>query len=273
MRTFGWVHHLVFGMIVGLLLALLPVRDARAMHDQVHCRSCHRMDARAENGVVKALRVPRKTLCLTCHDARQDVSGMGPPHVINGSRPLAGGSFTATLDSDNSGHNMLSVDADLGLTPPGGSPRSEFSCLSCHDPHPNGNFRNLKTEINGRGTWISAHGDASFEKNVYISGINNFCSACHPQFAEPSTGSNGNSWRRHPVGITIYGAQHADFIHWAKSRNKITLAEFPAGDPDTAAGARVFCLSCHVAHASPFQDALRWDYAQTPRGCLECHSF
>ncbi len=273
MRTCRLARQFVFGLMIGSLLAGLPVRNVLAMHEQVQCRSCHRPDPAAKNGIAKELQVPKNAICLRCHDALQDVSGKGPPHVLNGTKPLAGGSFTATLDSDGSGHNIMNIDADLELTPPGGLARSEFGCVSCHDPHPNGNYRNLKTEINGQDTWINAKSGDGFDKNIYISGINNFCGACHRQFAAPLTGSAVGSWRRHPVGITIYGARHADFNHWANAGNRITIAEFPTGNPDGRTAARVFCLSCHVAHASPFRDALRWDYSQSSRGCLECHSF
>jgi len=203
MTTYMVLRHSALGLIIGSLLVALSGYNAWAMHEKVQCRSCHVFDAEAKDGVAKDLLVPRNTICLSCHDAQQDFSGLGTPHVINGQKKLAGGSFTATLDSDNSGHNMLTIDEDLGLTPPGGMPQSEFNCLSCHDPHINGNYRNLKTEINGRATLISARGDANFEKNLYISGINNFCGACHQRFADGPAGGNGGSWRRHPVGITI----------------------------------------------------------------------
>lgn len=267
------VRQLSSGVIWGGLLVVLCLSSARAMHEQVQCRFCHEFSADAKDGVARDLRVPKNVICFTCHDAEQDISGLNPPYVINGRQQLAGGSFTTTLDSDDTGHNMLTIDGTLGLTPPGGLSRTEFDCLSCHDPHANGNYRNLKSEINGRTTLINAQGDAHFEKNVYISGINNFCSACHENFAEgPATGSGG-AWRRHPVGIPIYGAQHADYNHWARLTDKITRAEFPSGNPNAPYGAKVFCLTCHVAHASPYRNALRWDYAQTPQGCLECHSF
>jgi predicted CXXCH cytochrome family protein len=181
---------------------------------------------------------------------------------------LAGGSFTPTLVSDKVGHNILSVDMQLGLTPPGGAPLNEFGCLSCHDAHVNGNFRNLKKEINGYTTMVEADGDPEFQQNVYISGMNDFCGACHEKF---NSGSKAD--RVHPVGITISGAQHTDFSRWSGLENKITQTEYPSGNPNDLYGAQVFCLSCHRAHASAYKDAMRWDYSKNPRGCLECHTF
>ena len=40
----------------------------------------------------------------------------------------------------------------------------------------------------------------------------------------------------------------------------------------------VMCLSCHVAHGSPYDDLLRWDYAlmeagsSNTGGCFVCHA-
>ena len=39
---------------------------------------------------------------------------------------------------------------------------------------------------------------------------------------------------------------------------------------------RVVCISCHVAHASPYDSMLRWDYdallTEQKSGCMICHS-
>ena len=91
---------------------------------------------------------PKDRLCRTCHDANLDVSSLNPPHVVNGRKDLAGGSFTPTLVSDGAGHNIQNRDMKLGLTPPGGGSLEVFECLSCHDAHDNNNYRNLKKEIN-----------------------------------------------------------------------------------------------------------------------------
>ena len=267
------VRQLTLGVCSAVLLVTLFLSYAWALHEQVQCQTCHVLSAEAKDGVSKDLRVPRSAICLSCHDAEQDITTLHPPYVINGQKKLAGGSFTATLDSDDAGHNIVFMDATLGLTPPGGESRDEFNCLSCHDPHTNGNYRNLKTEINGRPTPVNGLGDPDFQKNLYISGINNFCGACHQTFVDGQAIGSGGAWRRHPVGISIYGSRHADFNHWAGQPDKITLNEFPSGNPNDQQGAQVFCLSCHVAHAGPYRNALRWDYGKNTQGCLECHSF
>jgi predicted CXXCH cytochrome family protein len=256
-------------MVLGCLLISAWLSSAWGGHDTISCATCHlRTEAQLKDYTSDGSDFPDSTLCLSCHDADLDASGFSPPHVINGDRELAGGSFTPTLRSDKVGHNMITVDQTLGLTPPGGVPLKEFGCRSCHDAHANGNFRNLKKEINGRQTSMKANSDPNFKENLYISGMNAFCGACHEKF---NSGSKAD--RVHPVGITISGAQHADFGAWVGVENKVTQAEYPSGNPNDHFSAQVFCLSCHRAHASPHGDAMRWDYSKTPRGCLECHSF
>jgi predicted CXXCH cytochrome family protein len=248
--------------------------NAWGKHNEVLCTACHIKSANESAPyTAEDLVQSGSQLCRTCHDANLDVSGHNPPHVVNGRKDLAGGSFTPTLFSDGTGHNIENSDGTLGITPPGGGPLGAFDCLSCHDAHDNGNFRNLKKEINGYPTPVKADGDSDFQQNVYISGINDFCGACHEDFNSVRNGRGAGGWTRHPVGIAISSAEHADFDHWSRLTNKATQAEFPSGNSDDIYGAQVFCLSCHRAHASSHDNAMRWDHRQKPVGCLECHTF
>lgn len=263
-------------LLILLAFFILPTwfGSAWGQHENIACPTCHDKTAEElKTYVHDNSEFPISARCLACHDGSLDVSGLHPPHVINGQKELAGGSFTPTIFSDSVGHNILSIDQDLGLTPPGGASLNDFGCLSCHDAHANGNFRNLKKKINGYTTSVEADGDPDFQKNVYIAGMNNFCGACHEGFYGFQNTSGGRGWRRHPVGIAISGAEHTDFDQWSRLTNKVTQAEYPSGDSDDIFGARVFCLSCHRAHASPHKNAMRWDHASRPQGCLECHSF
>jgi len=263
-----------FGIIIQPALLLLIATSSWGMHESVDCTSCHSYVADEITGYSNQdTGLPKSQICLTCHDAGMDLSSLNPPFVLNGGSNLAGGSFTSTLFSDKTGHNIQSEDRILGLTPPGGNPGEELSCLSCHAPHNNGNFRNLKLEINGYPTPVQALGDPNYHTIVYISGINEFCGACHFGFmGGANTGSLGGR-KRHPVGITISRSEQADIKWWSNLENKVTRVENPSGSPDDIYDARVFCLSCHRAHASPYKNALRWDYGRSPRGCLECHTF
>jgi predicted CXXCH cytochrome family protein len=257
-----------------LILTIVSYSNAWGAHAGMECLACHRPPANETDAIRGDLKHPRNTLCLTCHDASMDVSGLNPPYVFHGQAALAGGSFSSTLRSDKVGHNIHSVDMTLGLTPPGGSAMEEFGCLSCHDSHDNGNYRNLKKEINGNQTLVMANGDPNYRENVYVSGMDNFCGACHEKFHDASNAGGAKGSRGgHPVGITIYGTRHADFESWSRLENRVTETQHPSGSRNDLIGAEVFCLSCHRAHASQFQDAMRWDYNNSAQGCLECHTF
>jgi len=263
------------GLLVAVPAVFLSVSNGWCRHNEVLCTACHVTSAdESAPYTAEDLVQPENLLCRTCHDANMDASGLNPPHVINGNKELAGGSFTPTLSSDKVGHNIESIDMTLGLTPPGGVTLEAFECLSCHEAHDNGNFRNLKKEINGYQTVVTANGDPDYRENVYISGMDNFCGACHEAFhGVPTAGGGRGSRGGHPVGITIYGAEHADFDSWSRLENRVTETRHPSGSRNDLFGAEVFCLSCHRAHASPYRDAMRWDYSKTPQGCLECHAF
>lgn len=247
---------------------------AWGQHENLACAVCHDKTAEElKDYVHNSSTFPVSARCLACHDGSLDVSGLNPPYVINGQQDLAGGSFSPTIGSDEVGHNILSVDRSLGLTPPGGSQLNDFGCLSCHDAHDNGNYRSLKRITNGYTTRVEADGDPNYQQNTYITGINDFCGACHQQFNRTGSSRGTRGWRQHPVGITIAGAQHADFNHWSGLSERITQAEFPSGNSTDLYSARLICLSCHRAHASSYKNALRWDYSQNVQGCLECHGF
>ena len=264
----------IFISLGSLLLSVIIFSNAWGKHNEVLCTACHiKSTDEAAPYNAEDLVQPRDLLCRTCHDANLDISGLNPPHVVNGRKDLAGGSFTSTLLSDGAGHNIQNGDGILGLTPPGGVTLDAFECLSCHDAHDNGNFRNLKKEINGYTTIVEADGDPDFQQNVYVSGINNFCGACHEDFNSVRNSRGARGWMRHPVGITISSAEHADLDNWSRLANKVSQAEYPSGISDDIYGAQVFCLSCHRAHASPHDNAMRWDHRQKPYGCLECHTF
>ena len=243
-------------------------------HQILPCASCH--DPLAAPTAIFAPEdraFDRTRLCLSCHDARLDASGFNPPYVSGGNTELAAGSFTPSRFADQTGHNIQSMDATLGATPPGGDRREVLSCLSCHDSHDNGNFRNLKKQINGRPTPVRALADPKFQDNVYISGMSGFCGACHQGFYGGRNTLGPRGYIRHPVEIQIAGARNADIDFRSRLQTPITRVEIPSGNPIDVHAARVFCLSCHRAHATAYKDALRWDYAGGSDGCLECHTF
>lgn len=143
-----------------------------------------------------------------------------------------------------------------------------------------------------------------------------FCAGCHVQFhspgvpftaggfngldnggdkvgnsGEPGASIGGNPWLRHPTDVVIPdgGEYGNNVIDTAYEPNVPVATKKEDLLPDTVivpkatiqSTDRVFCLSCHRPHGSPFPDMLRWDYTSmnahsyttsTNNGCFKCHT-
>jgi len=64
--------------------------------------------------------------------------------------------------------------------------------------------------------------------------------------------------------------READYDNWVRKTSRLSIAEIPSGNVDDIAEARVFCLTCHVAHGGLHPYLLRWK-KDAKEGCLECH--
>ena len=118
--------------------------------------------------------------------------------------------------------------------------------------------------------------------------ISSLCARCHPSFHDQGTlpggdgigiGQGHSPWLRHPTDIVI-----PDRGEYKNYRSYQLIA--PVGrsdlynfDPATVVPEQdvVICLSCHRAHASPYDKILRWDYQHRPvdpekGGCNTCHT-
>lgn len=140
--------------------------------------------------------------------------------------------------------------------------------------------------------------------------INYLCAECHGKFHDyvlESSGSYGtsNPWVRHPVDFALSQAVTSSDNYTAYPNPSLYNAVNNVGDyfPDVPVGSTaygfpvnnngtvssrvnftgnddiVLCLSCHKAHASPWPDALRWDYSACTAGtqngdcgCFACHT-
>jgi hypothetical protein len=115
-----------------------------------------------------------------------------------------------------------------------------------------------------------------------------YCGTCHGNFHTlETTSSNGigpdvtSPFIRHPSDLSIDNS--TDFATYSVYRTDTPVARRVVAAPSsTVAGTdAVFCLSCHVAHASPYPDMLKWDYSTMDvgnaggaagSGCFACHS-
>jgi hypothetical protein len=103
-----------------------------------------------------------------------------------------------------------------------------------------------------------------------------FCITCHGEFHSTGT-ENGTSgaFLRHPSDYLL--PSWGEYAHYEENVTA-PVAYNDKGDPI------VMCLSCHAAHASPYDALLRFDYAATTsnmragdrpdekNGCLACHT-
>jgi len=129
--------------------------------------------------------------------------------------------------------------------------------------------------------------------NEYSPSIDLLCANCHGYFHDRTTTGKASPWFRHPTGVVLpksgeYSSYNPGILPPADApgirvynpdapvgRIKVPgapVAEVTPGE-DT-----VLCLSCHVAHGSPYESLLRWDYESIfageggNGGCFICHT-
>jgi len=119
--------------------------------------------------------------------------------------------------------------------------------------------------------------------------ISSFCGTCHGNFHTLS-GPRGDGigpgtispFIRHPNDIVIKNSgEYQNYTTYDPTvpigRTTVPASPSASVNPGTDV---VTCLSCHMAHASPYPDMLRWDYSAMEaggdgaagKGCFVCHS-
>ena len=111
------------------------------------------------------------------------------------------------------------------------------------------------------------------------------CAQCHGNFHGTGVVQSGSEWIRHPTDLSVIaqGGAYANIgtvgyrIQTPVARTDVTSVQSTV----TAGQDIVMCLSCHRAHASPYDDILRFNYnamqagaggASSGTGCFYCHS-
>ncbi len=133
---------------------------------------------------------------------------------------------------------------------------------------------------NSRRTILGGGGnETNADHTIYKSGMSEWCANCHTNFHSDNT-TNFVHPTGEDLGSTVAAAYNAyistDQIvggdpatsYWGLVPFEDVQVDLDVADPlnDTAGPDgqdQVMCLSCHRAHASPFQDIARWDMAQT----------
>jgi len=149
-----------------------------------------------------------------CHDgtgAAYDVKG---GKYFNGQAavPLPAGGYDLALGSTSTHFTDLAnyVYGYPGLT------KMTLDCNTCHEPHGTGNYRNIRTTINGQPVTVAAiaYGPAFSYKTVsgyeiisYVSGWEEFCGVCHGEYQvyhSVTTITGEENWR-HRTGMPLTG--------------------------------------------------------------------
>lgn len=108
-----------------------------------------------------------------------------------------------------------------------------------------------------------------------------FCVTCHGSF---HNSTQGVAFVRHPSSLVIKNAgEYANYTTY-NVQAPVGRQVLPSNPSSTVTPGTdvVMCLSCHMAHASPYPDMLRWDYSKmmtgtadntaAGTGCFICHS-
>lgn len=173
-------------------------------HEDLQCSDCHTMHY-SEGGqpvttpsgesyagpsayLIRADTI--NMLCLSCHDS--GTGGTNGAPVVRGVASYessvlkrAGGFFQKPMGiASHKGHSL----GVLNETAPGSNPPVTFpsglTCVSCHDPHGNGNYRGLKTSVGNE-----THLKVSFINGIYSRQSSIFQNNLRPTSLHYSTGN------------------------------------------------------------------------------------
>ncbi len=141
--------------------------------------------------------------------------------------------------------------------------------------------------------------DRTLVTQVSATTISGFCAGCHGFFHNTTSGAGavgigfaGNfttPWLRHPTDYDMADLPPAtEYAGYATYKTRVPVARttttLSSGSNDAVGDdqAVVMCLSCHLAHGSPYYASLRWNYRAWPGadpltgavqdGCQICHT-
>lgn len=135
--------------------------------------------------------------------------------------------------------------------------------------------------------WTSmGNSSATAPANNTISGL---CAECHGNYHGDATDISGRSdigtqspWFRHPTDISLLSSgEYLGYTAYSTivpvARTTIPSSPSATVTPSGTTDDIVMCLSCHMAHASPYFKMMRWDYKGWPanggiNGCNVCHT-
>jgi hypothetical protein len=228
------IHPLIFFAAVIFASARIAAGGAWHYGASMVCSDCHTQHnsangqpMRTDNDPTPAPMLLRRgttlELCLSCHD---------------GSRPTTA-------------HHL---DTSIAQVPPGGTVPVVLTCTTCHDPHGNDNYRNLRPDPTKSGLTPVSITAVQTNRVIYKSNVSKWCGQCH--------GTPTHHPVDKPVDLTIWTA--------------VTLPRVPVLSPSDntipSADDQVICISCHKAHGSDHDHLLIYADGTTLNStCEECH--
>jgi len=121
---------------------------------------------------------------------------------------------------------------------------------------------------------------SSEKHNEYTSSMDLLCVGCHGDFHKKDRTKKEGLWFRHPTGVALPNS--GEYVNYKTYNPDAPVArEIPlksSSNEVVPGGDTVTCLSCHVAHSSPYESILRWDYDNIETedagkgACLICHT-
>jgi predicted CXXCH cytochrome family protein len=245
------------------------------------CSDCHtqhnsaegqpmRTDQVAAAAPVLLRRATPMELCLSCHDGGNPAAPDVIAPMTNTEAPA--GEFPGGSESPGNAHDL---NGTTPVVPPGGTVAMVVICTTCHDPHGNENYRNLRTDPTRSNQLpidvtsaekVIANGsnpsDVYAPSNlIYKSGISRWCLSCHSESAYG-----------HSVDRPIFGSPMASYPTWASVTLPRVPVDSPLDDDIPSNDDRVTCLSCHKAHGSANDRTLiHADGSSLTSTCQECH--
>ncbi|MDY7001942.1 MAG: cytochrome c3 family protein, partial [Thermodesulfobacteriota bacterium] len=112
--------------------------------------------------------------------------------------------------------------------------------------------------------------------------ISGFCGTCHDDFhfLYGIGGDTSSPFTRHPSDIVLPGTgEYAGYVTYSVEATvgRTTVPDAISGSVSPGNDV-VTCLSCHAAHATNYDDMLKWDYDDMVAGgggsggCFTCHT-
>jgi len=134
---------------------------------------------------------------------------------------------------------------------------------------------------------------SSSKHNEYSPSIDTFCASCHGDFHNMELTGKKSPWFRHPTSVVL--PKYGEYANYNPSNPppeetpgiRVYNPDAPVGRLEVPGSPSnevkpgediVLCLSCHVAHASPYNSLLKWDYDEIFAGegggsaCAICHT-